>query len=230
MNDHTLDDETRFDRLVDGELSPSEYRELLASLDDEPDGWRRCATAFLEAQAWGQEFRSLKKESQEIATAKQPVSRGGGFVTMFLAVAASFVIAFGLGVYFRGWPNHPPNEPENLIVETDSSGDVQVARSSSSADEAGTIDRRPVGNVELLSDQGNDRFSVPFYEIDQMKPEWLADDLFAMPQDLVNELNRMGHEVRRDQRLIPVELEGGRRVVIPMDQFEIVPISQNHFQ
>ncbi len=46
------DDRRVLDRLVDGELGVDERRELLAALDDEPGGWRRCALAFLEAQAW----------------------------------------------------------------------------------------------------------------------------------------------------------------------------------
>ena len=40
-----------FDRLADGELGDEQRRELLARLDHEPDGWRRCALAFLEDQA-----------------------------------------------------------------------------------------------------------------------------------------------------------------------------------
>lgn len=40
------------DRLVDGELPPAERRALLLRLESEPDGWRRCALGFLEAQAW----------------------------------------------------------------------------------------------------------------------------------------------------------------------------------
>jgi hypothetical protein len=40
------------DRLVAGELTEVERRELLLSLESEPDGWRRCALAFLEDQAW----------------------------------------------------------------------------------------------------------------------------------------------------------------------------------
>lgn len=35
-------DDSRCDRLVDGELSEEERRELLASLDKEPGGWRHC--------------------------------------------------------------------------------------------------------------------------------------------------------------------------------------------
>ena len=38
-----LEDDTKFDRLVDGELTTDEYREMLTTLDEEPGGWRRCA-------------------------------------------------------------------------------------------------------------------------------------------------------------------------------------------
>lgn len=44
------------DRLVDGELSPAEYRAVVEALDRHPEHWRRCAQAFLEAQAFRQEL------------------------------------------------------------------------------------------------------------------------------------------------------------------------------
>lgn len=44
--------ERLIDRLVDGELNESLRRSLLIELDHRPQGWRRCALAFLEAQAW----------------------------------------------------------------------------------------------------------------------------------------------------------------------------------
>src|SRR5437660_1111223 len=45
------DDDRLLDRLVDGELPDAERRKLLLKFEKEPDGWRRCALAFLEAQA-----------------------------------------------------------------------------------------------------------------------------------------------------------------------------------
>ena len=48
-----------FDLLVDGELSPERRRQLLAHLDSEPDGWKRCALAFLEAQSFRESFTDL---------------------------------------------------------------------------------------------------------------------------------------------------------------------------
>mgnify|MGYP007059380131 CR=1 FL=1 len=40
------------DRLVDNEIAEAARRALLVELDRRPQGWRRCALAFLEAQAW----------------------------------------------------------------------------------------------------------------------------------------------------------------------------------
>ncbi len=50
-------DDTRFDLLADDELNEDERRELLATLDDQPEGWRRCALAFLESQCWKKNVR-----------------------------------------------------------------------------------------------------------------------------------------------------------------------------
>ncbi len=47
------------ERLVDGQLSPTDYRQLLQRLDFEPDGWRRCGLAFLEQQALQQELSAV---------------------------------------------------------------------------------------------------------------------------------------------------------------------------
>src|SRR5437773_2733963 len=40
------------DRLTDGEVPEPQRRALLSRLEQSPGGWRRCALAFLEAQAW----------------------------------------------------------------------------------------------------------------------------------------------------------------------------------
>ena len=56
------DDPRLLDLLVDGELTPGERRELLTRLDEQPEGWRRCALAFLEAQAWQQDLGGMSPE------------------------------------------------------------------------------------------------------------------------------------------------------------------------
>ncbi len=55
------------DRLVDGELADGERREVLRTLERQPDGWRQCALAFLEAQSWGDALTQLASHPEEAA-------------------------------------------------------------------------------------------------------------------------------------------------------------------
>jgi hypothetical protein len=57
------------DRLVDGELAETERREVLQTLERQPDGWRQCALAFLEAQSWGEALTQLARHPEEAARA-----------------------------------------------------------------------------------------------------------------------------------------------------------------
>ena len=57
------------DRLVDGELADGERREVLQTLERQPDGWRQCALAFLEAQSWGEALTQLARHPEEAVRA-----------------------------------------------------------------------------------------------------------------------------------------------------------------
>jgi len=109
----------RLDRLVDGELPADQYRALLAALDEQPDGWRRCALAFLEAQAWRRDvgrlwdeparsgFPSVSRNGQTLAGERDPVLQsqrrpGRGAKHVFAgALAVSLLLAFWLGSQFQ---------------------------------------------------------------------------------------------------------------------------------
>ena len=122
--DDSLDDDIRFDRLVDGELIAAERRQLLASLDDEPGAWRRCAMAFLEAQAWRQSMHGIQLssdpthdvEARPDVVDRAPIAaaairdelgrternlRRTSLVGLILAMAGCFIVAFLLGTEFR---------------------------------------------------------------------------------------------------------------------------------
>ena len=69
------------DRLVDGEVSGEEYREILRALERHPDQWRRCAHAFLQAQAWQRDFGQYLAPNESsfletVATTDLALSRG----------------------------------------------------------------------------------------------------------------------------------------------------------
>jgi hypothetical protein len=80
----TIDDETKendqhlLDLLVDGELDDVRRRELLTRLDAEPEGWRRCALAFLEHRAWQDTLGSGANLGRRGMPAGQPMILGAG--------------------------------------------------------------------------------------------------------------------------------------------------------
>src|SRR5689334_2848530 len=101
MNDDFND--PRLNRLIDGELSPTEYRAFLSALDDEPGGWRRCALALLESQALSDELidlrRTLDSPANVSANNRIVLTHPAGVSPLsLLAIAASFFVAFALGI------------------------------------------------------------------------------------------------------------------------------------
>src|SRR5436853_3190476 len=95
-------DDGDLDRLVDGSLPEAQRRELLAWLESEPDGWRRCALAFLEAQTWREAFAPVAVAASIGATTaaktspRVPVRPDRGWAR-WTALAACVFASFALG-------------------------------------------------------------------------------------------------------------------------------------
>lgn len=51
-------DPSDLDRMVDGELTEEEQKSLLLEIEQQPDGWKRLALAYVEDQAWRSHFRN----------------------------------------------------------------------------------------------------------------------------------------------------------------------------
>ena len=83
-------------RLVDGECDEAELRSLLLDAENQPDGWRQIATAFVEDKFWQTQFRQTgtRNDSQAILTrsgtrclgtnGKPPKSFGSNSVDHFI--------------------------------------------------------------------------------------------------------------------------------------------------
>ena len=114
------------DRLADGELADPERLALLHRLELDPDGWRRCALAFLEAQAWRQAAADLARElapAPALRSRQPAASRSSLGIRPRLAWAASLAAAIALGwaAGSSSWtrtPGPPPLRPDiTQVVE-----------------------------------------------------------------------------------------------------------------
>ncbi len=211
-----LDDE-QFDRLVDDELDEQQRRELLARLDHEPGGWRRCALAFLEAQCWKQAFRvkpdvrrdaavPVRSEYAPVVTRHSAWPRRVGTV---LAMAASFLVVFWIGsMVERGRSGLPVSNVGGQVATAERTlapDGLPTWRTVAVSDHSG---RAPISTVRAV-------------ERNNVDDRWLDSLPSAMPDNVRQAFQRTGHQIEQHRQLVPVPMEDGRRLVVPVDQVDV---------
>ena len=228
------------DRLVDGELTDEQERELLLQLERDPSGWRRCALAFLEARCWQREMGRLRQRvgadclgarlerlDQASSHAKPRHGSHWGWSVWALTIAATFLMAFTVGRFLpHSWRDGPP---PNMLAQPrpqDRSQETLVARPTLPSPEAASSEylasyNEPIGNLTLVDDSGR-QFEVPVYNWHQGTADQMMSRGGPLPPELVRGLKR--HEVRQYQRDVPVKLGDGRQVVVPVQELDIVPL------
>jgi hypothetical protein len=150
-------------------------------------------------------------------------------------MAASFLLAFGLGLYVRGgWPAGGPTEPSgpaSMVAKQDpaeaSSLDPWRDPSRNAAS------RGPLGQVRLVVGGPNgsaDELELPVVEGAAFDPELLRNRPAAVPAEVERALERMGHRVQQRRELVPLRLEDGRRLIVPVDQVEVRPVGNRAYQ
>jgi len=211
-----------FDRLADGELSESQRAELLSSLDHDPDGWRNCALAFLEAQCWRKELGAMRQNADAVKTppatavvaSPRPIRRRAsplGLAGTLAAMAATFLLALGAGITWlqRG----------QIASNTRIAPDTQIAASSggSPAQNAATpwqwVRLSPPGSAEAIN--------LPAQERDRIDPQWAQSLPSPVPDNVVHDLKQKGYKVLTHQELVPMPLKDGRQLVVPVDKVQL---------
>jgi hypothetical protein len=230
--DEFRQDECRIlDRLVDGELSQSERRELLSALDDEPGAWRRAALAFLEAQSWRWQLAKMAGEpilTQAAAGANRAPRawrRGRNRNTFWgacLAIAGSLLVAFGLGTQFPSTTGVQPLGTERQPAHVA----VQEPNPAASADSTSVEASQPLWETLTLALGGDasdahDKIQVRARDTDLDNADWLSASSTNVPAALVEQLEQEGWKVTRERHLVPVSLSDGRRMVVPVEQVDI---------
>lgn len=221
IDEFRRDDERVLDRLVDGELTEADRKQLLMALDDEPGAWRRCALAFLESQAWRGDFTAARSEPAPTASpAESSVvlpAKPSRFFETCLAIAASVMVAFGLGAWIRGeW-------------QTSDTPSQFAGHNASHALPAATVVghqapwHRAKVNFNDAGASGVRELEVPIVEAPSVSAEWLNHHASAMPADVEQELKRSGHRITKHRALVPVQADDGRMLLMPVEQVDVEP-------
>ncbi|MEN6457484.1 MAG: hypothetical protein ABFC63_01015 [Thermoguttaceae bacterium] len=224
MNPTNDTDDVRFDRLVDGELSETERRELLAGLDNESGGWRRCALAFLEAQCWRQVLGDMAQPRPEPKVNRPVVTRRPPWlsrVTTGTAMAASFLVALWLVSWAsRQGPVGTLHAPGNNDI-----AHVSQPMNRAAEDATGRSQSSPSSPWQLVTlstpDNQGRSIRLPAIEGNGVDRRWLQNLPPAIPDDVLGALARTGHQVQQRRQLVPISAQDGRRLVVPVDQVEV---------
>ncbi|MGA2259605.1 MAG: hypothetical protein ABSG53_33430 [Thermoguttaceae bacterium] len=238
-NIHPANPDHQFDLLVDGELSEADRRELLLHFEQEPDGWRRCALAFLEAQCWKAELgqivppAALEPTRDKPASPPEPNGRRQSwrqYLATLLTMAASFLLALVVGMGLSGnWSGGSLHSPGSSFVEA-TVNKIPMANPGVTQPSSGRA--VPVGQtaddwemVPLTSDRSSDGQASTFYvpaqrrdALDQNMLEHIPD---TIPPELQEAFERSGHRVVQQREIVPVQMKDGRRLVVPVDHIEI---------
>jgi hypothetical protein len=243
--------EAWLDRLVDGELSDAERRELLQRLEQAPAGWRRCALAFLESQAWREAIKSGERraESGEPARIRGATSNiehrtskenkrpfdVGSFrfwisrpILGIASAAACFVVAFGLGLLaHRFWLTS--GDDASLVVRP-SKGSTQPSVVRGDAGNERLVNGR-WGKVQFVVDgPGGMPREIELPAVEGLDPEEFFRNQPVLPPEIERELRRLGHRIETRREFVPIPLEDGRRVLFPVDNVEVRLVGGRGYQ
>ncbi len=238
--DDTSVDDTLIDRIVDGALTPEELRAAVLRIEAEPDGWKRCALAFVEARVWSDSLRAIG-QAQKSEPAGMPIPRTApaakGRRNRWLRSIAAAVIV-GLS-FVAGWMTHGTrldSRPEPLLVRD--SKVTPVPRPSEPSDVEDVVtqsagfpeDRAPrrVAAARMVRTVGLIRFGpesspaeVPVLAGPGITKDWLAAQPPPVSEYGEVVLAREGYRVEQQRRFFTTVLADGRRVAIPVDHVQI---------
>lgn len=245
------------DRLVDGELSADERRELLLALESEPEGWRRCALAFLEGDAWRRRLSGLGRDeaAQGAAiAAPAPVNtapvntapvktapvktapantapRSGGGATWTRWAEWSLAIAASWFLAFGlGW------RWQDALSQPGLEGSAEIVKSASIGGRnsfsagAGESQAWQTFRVPIGGGEEGESIDLPAVSMPRLDPRWLQTPGPAIPRELVEALKKTGHEILRQRELWPFDLEDGRQLLVPVDQVEVHYVGEQRYQ
>ncbi len=197
---------SELDRLVDGELSPAEAHDLIRIIEETPGGWKQCALAFLEAQAWQQTLQPLIPSPQRPSDQQHPVLPSGRWRSAVLA-ALTTLAAMLLGIFLGSQlAPHSRSQPEATVAST------STGRSTDQTSRPSPVSHSD-GPWQLVVDSPAGRAAVPVYlPTDRRLAQAWQDDSELWWETL----RKAGVPIDERQRWYGVALENGRQVWLPV--------------
>lgn len=213
------------DKFVDGELDEAGQRALLARMDDEPDGWRRLALAFVENQAWRE---NLSAAPISVTPARPSHRERANRNPSWLSIALSVLVALGVGLSAgRVWQSKFSGSPNETLPRGTIAKNGETNRANDRV--PSVIQGNPqVGLVSFTLD--GTPIQLPVYDSATAGPATLAKSSSTIPREALRALRNTGHEVKRQNHLWPIELADGRQIVVPVEQLDIQYVGHQAFQ
>jgi hypothetical protein len=237
------------DRMVDGLLTPAELRTAIDLLDRTPDGWKRCAAAFLEAQCWRDAIRAgdgsdvPAREGPSalalpLARPRRPILASASRWTI---AAAALAAAFAFG-----WLTRSPEPPRKIdatalqaraiLAQRDhvesrpgASESVDPFRPTPVSFDGYDDDGRSpqplppavaaVGRVRIDADGAS--ALVPILAGPGITTDWLRDQPPPVSEHGQAYWERHGFQVDQQRHMVTTTLSDGRLVAVPIDQVEL---------
>jgi hypothetical protein len=241
------------DQLVSGTLSAEAYREVIQALDAQPTLWRTCALAFLEEQALKHELRAIAREDHiwDAAAVAAPGKRGVSpqrtldhprqaapcsgsehrdgvirRIAPLVSRAALMLLSFGLGWSGASLRGERPGEAAERPADA-----LPLATRGQPVAEEPMRERKSPAAADwddaaapwLMAED------VPSHDWDPggRALSWIPLDR-QVPQAL-RELERAGRvRIESADALIPVQYQDGTSVIVPVQQFHVVPITYTY--
>ena len=209
------------DRIVDGGLSPSQLREAATRIDAAPDGWKRCALAFVEVQCWTDALREPGRPHVAAPIALAPPHRSR-------RVRPSLAAAAVLGAFAMGWLTGARPEPRDerpeppTIARSKTRNEPSVAKIDEPDPTPPAPTIREVARLQFATDpDGESTAEVPILAGPGLDPEWLMNQPMPVSDYERAELERRGYALDQERELIAMPLADGGQVVIPVDQVQL---------
>jgi hypothetical protein len=226
-------------KCVDGELSVEAQQQLLAQLDILTEGWKVLALAYVEEQSWNASFSESNRlalqleneaftQSIDTLTNEAMFAGKGQAVQCFmppgeadsdkrsrlLTQATCLAIALVGGTLIGDiWSSRSATTVTEITNKTKTGPSDNQGGNLSSGSEPVTVVRGQNGGVAAYP---IDRFNRARMESESEFEEWIDRDL----------LRRSGLQIDQDQRWIFLELEDGRRALMPVESWNILPVGQ----